>query len=101
MDFRSVRGSVFFRNPDAAMAPVFARLADLEIEALGPASESEKRTDSPLIERIRRSAEALRARWLAGETATGDVEGERLPILNKIMKRIFDWPKKKGSVNKS
>jgi very-short-patch-repair endonuclease len=62
--FVRVRGSVFFRNPDAAMAPIFAKLADLEIEALGPVSESGRETDSPLIERIRRSAEAVRAKWL-------------------------------------
>jgi very-short-patch-repair endonuclease len=74
--FVRVRGSVFFRNPDAAMAPVFAKLADLEIEALGPASESEEKTDSPLVERIRRNAEALRAQWLAEETESSDVEGE-------------------------
>ena len=67
--FVRVRGSIFFRNPDAAMAPVFARLADLEIEALGPASESEETSDSPLIERIKRKAEALRGEWLAEETA--------------------------------
>jgi very-short-patch-repair endonuclease len=47
--FVRIRGSVFFRNPDAAMAPVFAKLADLEIEALGPVSESERETDSPLV----------------------------------------------------
>jgi hypothetical protein len=58
------------------MAPVFAKLADLEIEVLGPVSESEHETDSPLIERIRRSAEALRAQWLAEETATTTVEEE-------------------------
>ena len=72
--FVRVRGSVFFRNPDAAMAPVFAKLADLEIEALGPVSDSERETDSPLIERIRRSAEAVRAQWLTEETATTEVE---------------------------
>jgi very-short-patch-repair endonuclease len=74
--FVRVRGSVFFRNPDAAMAPVFARLDHLEIEALGPASESEKEAASPLIERIRRSAEAVRARWLAEETASMEMEEE-------------------------
>jgi very-short-patch-repair endonuclease len=74
--FVRVRGSIFFRNPDAAMASVFAKLADLEIEALGPASESEQNADWPLIERIRRSAEALRAQWLAEETATAEVEEE-------------------------
>ena len=74
--FVRVRGSVFFRNPDAAMAPVFAKLADLEIEALGPVYESERETESPLIARVRRSAEAVRAQWLAEETATTEVEEE-------------------------
>jgi very-short-patch-repair endonuclease len=71
--FIRVRGSVFFRNPDAAIAPVFAKLADLEIEALGPASEAAQTTDSPLIERIRRTAEAVRAQWLAEETIRTDI----------------------------
>lgn len=78
--FVRIRGSVFFRNPDAAMAPVFAKLADLEIEVLGPVSESEHETNSPLIERIRRSAEALRAQWLAEETATVVEEEEFVPF---------------------
>jgi very-short-patch-repair endonuclease/energy-coupling factor transporter ATP-binding protein EcfA2 len=75
--FVRIRGSVFFRNPDAAMAPVFGKLADLEIEALGPVSESERETDSPLLERIRRSAEAMRTQWLTEETATTEVEEEK------------------------
>lgn len=66
--FVRVRGSVFFRDGDAAMAPVFAKLGDLEIEALGPASKSEEELDSPLIERIRRNAEALRAQWRSEES---------------------------------
>jgi hypothetical protein len=76
-----IRGSVFFRNPDAAVAPVFAKLGDLEIEALGPASHSERRADSPLVDRIRRSAEAVRARWLAEETSTTEVEEEEFAPL--------------------
>jgi very-short-patch-repair endonuclease len=72
--FVRVRGSVFFRNPDAAMAPVFAKLADLEIEPLGPASDSERRADSPLVERIRRNAEALRAQWVAEKELEVEVE---------------------------
>jgi len=76
--FVRVRGSVFFRNPDAAIAPVFAKLDHLEIEPLGPASDSERRTDSPLVERIRRNAEALRAQWLAEESASAEVQEEEL-----------------------
>jgi hypothetical protein len=54
-----------------------AKLADLEIEALGPVSESERETDSPLVERIRRGAEAVRVQWLTQETATTGVEEEK------------------------
>jgi len=75
--FVRVRGSIFFRNPDAAMAPVFAKLAELEIEALGPASESCEVIDSPLVERIRRKAEAIRAEWLTAVSAASAVSLSR------------------------
>jgi len=58
------------------MAPVFAKLADLEIEALGPVSDSEQRADAPLVERIRRSAEALRFKWRAEECASAETKEE-------------------------
>jgi len=51
------------------MAPVFAKLNHLDIETLGPASPAEPvAAESPLVERIRRKAEALRAEWLAERT---------------------------------
>ena len=74
--FVRVRGSVFFRNPDAAMAPVFARLAYLEIEPLGPVSEFEGKADFPFVERVRRSAETLRTQWRHEDISPGDVEEE-------------------------
>jgi predicted RNA binding protein YcfA (HicA-like mRNA interferase family) len=74
--FVRIRGSVFFRNPDAAMTPVFAKLADLEIETLGHVSDSEQKIDSVLIERVRRNAEALRTQWLAEEAASAEVKEE-------------------------
>lgn len=59
--FVRVRGSVFFRDPDAAMAPVFVKLDQLGIEPLG---EGVAPPDpGGVIERIRRQAEALRAQW--------------------------------------
>jgi very-short-patch-repair endonuclease len=76
--FVRVRGSVFFRNPDAAMGSVFSKLAHLDIETLGPVSESEVTTDSPLVERVRRNAEALRVRWLADETVSTEVGEDEL-----------------------
>src|SRR5207302_5473965 len=68
--FIRIRGSIFFRNPDAAMAPVFAKLGDLGIEALGPVAALETAVHSPLLERIRRKAEGLRAQWLTEKAAS-------------------------------
>jgi very-short-patch-repair endonuclease/transcription elongation GreA/GreB family factor len=72
--FVRIRGSLFFRDPDAAIAPVFAKLEHLDIEALGPISQSEPIADSPLVERVRRKAEALRAVWLTEKTLTSEIE---------------------------
>ncbi|MBV8228316.1 MAG: DUF559 domain-containing protein [Verrucomicrobia bacterium] len=64
--FIRIRGSVFFRDPVTAMVPVFTKLNELEIEPLGPAETAEStRESTPLVERIRRSAQALRAQWSA------------------------------------
>ena len=76
--FVRIRGSLFFRNPDAAIAPVFAKLEHLDIEALGPVSESEPFAACPLIERVRRNAEKLRREWLAEKTPTSE-EGKAIP----------------------
>ena len=76
--FVRIRGSVFFRNPDAGMAPVFAKIADLEIEALGPTADSERESRLSVIERIRRSAEALRTQWLAAESLSTEVQEEEM-----------------------
>jgi very-short-patch-repair endonuclease len=64
--FIRIRGSVFYRDPDNAMAPVFARLEDLGIEPLGPTEfQAASGNSTPTIERVRRRAEMLRAEWLA------------------------------------
>ncbi|MBI3781928.1 MAG: DUF559 domain-containing protein [Deltaproteobacteria bacterium] len=59
--FVRIRGSVFFRNPDAAMAPVFVKLDQLGIEPLGQGVEPANAGE--VVERIKRQAEALRAQW--------------------------------------
>jgi very-short-patch-repair endonuclease len=62
--FVRIRGSVFFRVPDTAMIPVFAKLRELEIEPLGPAELQEiTPNQAPPVERIRRNAQTLRAQW--------------------------------------
>ncbi len=59
--FVRIRGSVFFRDPDAAMAPVFIKLDQLGIEPLG--EDLAPPDPGNLVERIRRQAETLRAQW--------------------------------------
>jgi very-short-patch-repair endonuclease len=58
--FVRIRGSVFFRDPDAAMAPVFVKLDQLGIEPLGQSVEA--LYSGGIVERIKRRAEAFRAR---------------------------------------
>lgn len=73
--FIRIRGSVFFRDPDTAMAPVFTRLDHLGIEPLGAASQTAPAAGTPLLDRVRRQAEALRAQWLAEKFAEAE-DGE-------------------------
>lgn len=67
--FVRIRGSLFFRDPNQAMAPVFSRLDHLGIEPLGSGVTTSPAADSPAIERIKRAAESLRASWLAEKIA--------------------------------
>ncbi|MDD4889861.1 MAG: AAA domain-containing protein [Phycisphaerae bacterium] len=67
--FVRIRGNVFFRDPDRAMEPVFAKLSQLDIEPLGIRSDAAQDSATGLVERVRREAEALRAQWLADKLA--------------------------------
>ena len=58
--FVRIRGSLFFRDPDAAMAPVLSKLHHLGIEPLGSAPATDTR-EFDLLERIRRQAATIRA----------------------------------------
>lgn len=60
--FVRIRGSVFFRDPDRAMEPVFAKLTRLGIEPVGTVHVVEGEP-APDIERLRRRAETLRREW--------------------------------------
>ena len=60
--FSRIRGSVFFRDEEEAMAPVFAKLESLGIEPLGGQS-APVTEESDSIRRIKNSAEALRKKW--------------------------------------
>jgi very-short-patch-repair endonuclease len=61
--FIRIRGSVFFRNPDAAMAPVFSKLNQLGVEQLGSETTTNLKDESYTVQRIRRAADSLRATW--------------------------------------
>jgi very-short-patch-repair endonuclease len=84
--FVRVRGSAFFRDPDAALAPVFARLQELEISQLGvspveasmlPATADDEANSDSLLNRVKRRAAELRREW----AARPDDEG-----------KAVDWP---------
>jgi hypothetical protein len=51
------------------MAPVFAKLDHLSIEPLGAASQTPPPEGTPLLDRVRRRADALRAQWIAEKLA--------------------------------
>lgn len=63
--FVRLRGSEYFRNPDQAMARVFARLESLGILPEGNGDSSQTPDgDSELLERIKRRAAELRQSWI-------------------------------------
>lgn len=70
--FVRIRGSVFFRDPDTAMAPVFAKLDHLSIEPLGAASQIPLVGATPLLDQLRKSAQMLRAQWLSDRSTRED-----------------------------
>jgi very-short-patch-repair endonuclease/cellulose biosynthesis protein BcsQ len=63
--FARVRGSIFFREPDRAMQPIFDKLRSLDIPPKDPASDSANVSPSlnELTERVIRRAEELRQEW--------------------------------------
>jgi very-short-patch-repair endonuclease len=62
--FIRIRGSLFFRDEDRALAPVFRRLEELCITANGATDPAPEQTHE-LIERVTREAAAIRAEWKA------------------------------------
>jgi very-short-patch-repair endonuclease len=63
--FARVRGSIFFREPDRAMKPIFDKLESLEVPAQGPASDDANGSSSlgELTERVTRRADELQEEW--------------------------------------
>jgi len=77
--FVRIRGSIFFRDEDRALAPVFRRLEELGITPeLKTAAASSPETRSELVDKVIREAEKLRAIWKAEspiETPESEAKG--------------------------
>jgi very-short-patch-repair endonuclease len=68
--FARIRGSVFFRDPNRAMTPVFEKLRDLEIEPDSKSFPSDTNLDArELTDRVSRRAEQIRNEWNPKESA--------------------------------
>jgi hypothetical protein len=76
--FVRIRGSLFFRDPDRAVAPVFAKLEQLGIEPAENTSSPAERQPLAMVERIRRRAEAIRREWR--EEKLSAASGHYLPL---------------------
>jgi Fe2+ transport system protein FeoA len=74
--FVRIRGSIFFRDPDRALAPVFQRLEELGIQpGASVAVEPPAKDRSKLEARIIRLAEELRHAW-SGEMEPIGIPGK-------------------------
>ena len=64
--FVRIRGSEYFRDPEAALKPLFKRLTELGIEPVGASLGATSTTDDTadeLLERVRRRAAEIRNGW--------------------------------------
>ncbi|MDH4246060.1 MAG: DUF559 domain-containing protein, partial [Nitrospira sp.] len=70
--FVRIRGSVFFRAPETAMAPVFLKLQQLGIEPMGKGEPHESNRVEPLVNRIKRAAKKIRQDWAKEQITMGE-----------------------------
>jgi hypothetical protein len=75
--FARIRGSAFFRDPEAAMKPVFARLQSLGIAPLGSADglAASEENHSDLTRRVIARAEAIQTEHASAQDAAVAVVG--------------------------
>ncbi len=64
--FVRIRGTEYFRNPEAALRPVLAKLAELGIEPAFVGDSQQKQPD-PIRERVIRRAAEIRRQWNTSE----------------------------------
>ncbi|MBI4025927.1 MAG: DUF559 domain-containing protein [Verrucomicrobia bacterium] len=71
--FVRIRGSLFFRDEDRALEPVFRRLKEMNIgPELASCASSPPAGPSEVVERVKRRAQELRASWLLERQDTDD-----------------------------
>lgn len=83
--FVRIRGSLFFRDEDRALEPVFRRLEELGIApALSTEASSSSRSEAGPVEQVIRRAQELRASWHpegTGDTDSAVVSGTPAQLL--------------------
>jgi very-short-patch-repair endonuclease len=74
--FVRIRGSLFFRDEDRALKPVFSRLTELNISPELELAESKTSAKTEVVERVIRRAQELQASWRSnGATSDKDFFG--------------------------
>jgi very-short-patch-repair endonuclease len=85
--FVRVRGSIFFRDEERAMEPVFQRLEELGITPDAKPAEAESPAEADeLVQRVVRRAEELRTTWQERKPSVELVK--RLDIPNPRPRRV-------------
>jgi hypothetical protein len=66
------------------MVPVFAKLDNLGIEPLGAEPQPDIYNSEPLVDRVRRRAEALRAEWREEKVIVDQLDVENAHDCNNL-----------------
>ena len=76
--FVRIRGSLFFRDEDRALSPVFRRLEELSIFPELKRTEPQAQSVDQIVESVKRRAQELRASWRLEANAQNGVPAETI-----------------------
>lgn len=85
--FVRIRGSEFFRKPDKAMLPVFAKLKDMGIEPIGTAKTIDDIPQYELKDRVISRASQIRNEWADGTYDFRKAEPKSIHITQEELPR--------------
>lgn len=91
--FVRIRGSLFFREPETAMEPVFKKLTELDIKPTSDLHESTSQRDNKgeeLKERIIRRAAELRREWRGQDDQTSFEDDSKSTLNNQNSDHVMD-----------